>query len=327
MKKPPAKTARRFRERILPVNLFFCGARPRALPARFRRARVLIVGCGDVGVRAARLLLPRVRVLALCRSAAKAAALRQMGITPLAGDLDAPASLRRLAAWAGRAGRVLHLAPPAPSSNDGGDARTLALARALRRRWPAAFVYGSTSGVYGDAQGGFTPETRPLRPQTARARRRAAAEAVLRPLGAAVLRIPGIYAADRPGGSPRARLERRAPVLAAPDDVYTSHIHAEDLARACALALWRARPRRAYNVCDDSQMKMGDWFELAARLCGLPCPPRMPRAEAEAALPALQMSFLRESRRLTNQRLKRELRLKLRYPTAESGLKAALLLD
>jgi len=89
----------------------------------------------------------------------------------------------------------------------------------------------------------------------------------------------------------------------------------------------RARPRRAYNVCDDSQMKMGDWFELAARLCGLPCPPRMPRAEAEAALPALQMSFLRESRRLTNQRLKRELRLKLRYPTAESGLKAALLLD
>ena len=80
MKKPPAKTARRFRERILPVNLFFCGARPRALPARFRRARVLIVGCGDVGVRAARLLLPRVRVLALCRSAAKAAALRQIGI-------------------------------------------------------------------------------------------------------------------------------------------------------------------------------------------------------------------------------------------------------
>ena len=150
---------------------------------------------------------------------------------------------------------------------------------------------------------------------------------MLRPLGAAVLRIPGIYAADRPGGSPRARLERRAPVLAAPDDVYTSHIHADDLARACALALWRARPRRAYNVCDDSQMKMGDWFDLAARLCGLPCPPRMPRAEAEAALPALQMSFLRESRRLTNQRLKRELRLKLRYPTAESGLKAALLLD
>ena len=280
---------------------------------------MLIVGCGDVGARVARLLLPRVRVLALCRSAGKAAALRQMGITPLAGDLDASASLRRLGALAGR---VLYLAPP--SSTDGVDARALALARALRRRWPAAFVYGSTSGVYGDARGGFTPETRPLRPQTARARRRAAAEAVLRPLGAAVLRIPGIYAADRPGGSPRARLERRAPVLATPDDVYTSHIHAEDLARACALALWRARPRRAYNVCDDSQMKMGDWFDLAARLCGLPCPPRMPRAEAEAALPALQMSFLRESRRLTNQRLKRELRLKLRYPTAEMGLQAAL---
>ena len=130
-----------------------------------------------------------------------------------------------------------------------------------------------------------------------------------------MLRIPGIYAPDRSHGTPRQRLLRQTPALVPADDVFTSHIHAHDLARACALALWRAHPRRAYNVCDNSQMKMGDWFDLAARLCGLPCPPRMPRAEAEAALPALQMSFLRESRRLTNQRLKRELRLKLRYPT------------
>ena len=201
----------------------------------------------------------------------------------------------------------------------------IALCRAFapaNRCWTGsqALVYGSTSGVYGDAQGMPTPETRPIRPQTARARRRAAAEAALRPLGACVLRIPGIYAPDRAGGTPRVRLARGTPVLAAPDDVYTSHIHADDLARACALALWRGLPRRICNVCDDSRMKMGDWFDLAARLLALPCPPRITRAEAEATLPALQMSFLRESRQMTNQRMKSELRLKLRYPTVKDGL-------
>ena len=303
---------------ILPSNLTPLGA----LPARFRRARVLIVGCGDVGQRVARLAPARVRVLALLRDAAQAPALRALGITPLAGDLDAPVTLARLAALAPR---VLHLAPPPAQGT--GDARTLALLRALRRRTPPrALVYGSTSGVYGDCGDDWVDEARPPRPQTARARRRLAAEQAVRhdaraaATRATVLRIPGIYAADRPGGTPRERLRRGTPVLAPPDDGYTNHIHADDLARACWLALWRGRAQRVLNVCDDSALRLGEHMDRLADRWGLPRPPRIARAEAPARLTALQLSFLDESRRLRNARLKRELRLALRYPTVAQGL-------
>ena len=283
---------------------------------------MLIVGCGDVGQRVAARLLPRARVLALLRQPDQAPALRARGIVPLAGDLDQPASLRRLA---GLGTRVLHLAPP--PGEGGADPRTEALLRALARRSPpAALVYGSISGVYGDCGGAWVDETRPLNPQTPRARRRVAAEQAVRAFGRAarvpgvVLRIPGIYAADRPGGTPRERLARGAPVLAAADDVFTNHIHADDLARACLLALWRGAAQRVYHVSDDSQLRMGDYMDLAADLYGLPRPPRVTRAQAAEQLPSMQLSFMGESRRLRNARLKRELRLRLRHATPVTGL-------
>jgi nucleoside-diphosphate-sugar epimerase len=136
-----------------------------------------------------------------------------------------------------------------------------------------------------------------------------------------ILRVPGIYAGDREGG-PAARVRRGAPVLRPEDDVYTNHIHAEDLARACGLALFRGRPQRVYQVCDDSQRRMGEHFELVADACGLPRPPRISRAQAVAELSPVQMSFLSESRRLTNGRMKKELRLQLLYPDVLDALKA-----
>ena len=137
-----------------------------------------------------------------------------------------------------------------------------------------------------------------------------------------VLRIPGIYAGDRAGGHPRERLARGTPVLAAGDDGYSNHIHADDLARACVAALRRGLPQRVLHVCDDTELKMGDYFDLAADLCGLPRPPRITRAEAREQLPPLLLSFMSESRRLDNRRMKRELRLTLRYPTVREGLVA-----
>ncbi len=301
-----------------------------ALPARFRRERVLIVGCGDVGQRAARALGNgrRVRLLALTSSAERCAALRAQGITPLRGNLDAPASLQRLA---GLGTRVLHLAPPPTGEGQDWrlDTRTRALTQALSRRGaPASLVYGSTSGVYGDCGGRWVGEATPAQPQTPRAWRRFDAEATVRWFGritgsrVTVLRIPGIYAPDREGGTPRARLERGTPVLCSKDDVYTNHIHADDLARACALALWRARPQRVVNVVDDTVLKMGDYFDLAADLYGLPRPPRVPRDAARDQLPLMLLSFMSESRRLHNQRMKTELGLRLRYPTVAEGLSA-----
>ena len=299
-----------------------------ALPARFRRERVLIIGCGDVGQRAARVLGggARARILALTSSPERCASLRAQGITPLLGNLDDARSLQRLA---GLATRVLHLAPP-PSGEQADwrlDPRTRTLVRALAQRSvPAALVYGSTSGVYGDWQGRWVSEATPAQPRTPRAWRRVDAEAAVHWLGRAtgvrtsVLRIPGIYAPDRAGGTPRERLLRGTPVLREADDVYTNHIHADDLARACVLALWRGRPQRNVNVVDDTQLKMGDYFDLAADLYGLTRPPRIARDAAGDQLPLMLLSFMSESRRLHNQRMKTELRLHLNYPTVAEGL-------
>jgi nucleoside-diphosphate-sugar epimerase len=297
-----------------------------ALPSRFRRPRLLIVGCGDVGQRVAAQLPPGVRVLALTSSPERLPGLRAQGLTPLQGNLDQPATLRRLS---GLATRVLHLAPP-PTENLPDwrrDPRTLALLRALRlRSLPHAVVYGSTSGVYGDCAGEWVNEVRAVNPGTPRAQRRVDAEEQLRFFGRAsgtrvhALRIPGIYAPDREGGTPRPRLLKGTAVLQAEDDVYTNHIHADDLARACIAALWRGLPQRSTNVSDDTELKMGDYFDMAADLYGLPRPPRLSRSTAQQQLPLMLLSFMGESRRLDNTRLQRELRVPLHYPTVREGL-------
>ncbi len=294
-----------------------------ALPSRFKRERLLIIGCGDVGQRVVR-AQRHVKVVALTSSPERVAALRAQSVTPMVGNLDAPASLQRLAGWATR---VLHLAPPPLQGST--DPRTLALTRMLMRRSaPLRVVYGSTSGVYGDCAGAWVDESRMVNPITPRAQRRVDAEARVRHFArlrtsavrVSVLRIPGIYAPDREGGTPRERLLRGTPVLAREDDVFTNHIHADDLARACQLALWRGKPQRVYNVNDDSQLLMGDYFDMAADLYGLPKPPRISRAQGQTELPAMQLSFMSESRRMVNTRMKRELRLQLRYADVKTGL-------
>lgn len=286
--------------------------------------RLLIIGCGDVARRA----LPELtalypRVFALARSGASADALRALGVTPIAGDLDRPATLRVLA---GVADVVLHCAPPRVGG--AGDLRTAHLIAALARseNLPQRLVYLSTSGVYGDCDGALVSETRPVQPQNARAHRRADAEWRLREWGRrsrvaiSILRVPGIYAANR---LPLARLRAGTPALSCDQDAYTNHIHADDLARIVVRALQFARPGRVYNANDDSRVKMGDYFDLVADRFGLPRPRRIDRAQAEHEIAATTMSFMRESRQLANRRMKRELRVSLRYPTVADGIGAA----
>lgn len=292
--------------------------------ARLRRPVLLVVGCGDVGMRVVRQLAGRWRVLALTSSPARAPLLRAAGAVPLVGDLDRPDTLARLA---GLADAVLHLAPPPSTGAE--DARTRHLLQALARQGRVRrFVYMSTTGVYGDAQGARFDETRAVHPATDRARRRVDAEACVRGYGRAcgvattVLRVPGIYAGDRAGGHPRERLAKGTPVLVAADDVYTNHIHADDLARACIAALHRGRPQRIVHASDDTELRMGDYFDLAADLCGLPRPPRITREVAAQTMTPVQLSFWSESRRLDNRRLVRELKVRLAYPTVREGLLA-----
>jgi nucleoside-diphosphate-sugar epimerase len=265
----------------------------------------------------------RYRVYALSRSPQQFAALRLLGIIPVRGDLDQPDTL---AAIAGLAHDVVHFAPPPGRGVH--DARTAHLIAALAKgsSLPQQLVYISTSGVYGDCGGELVAETRPARPQTDRARRRADAERRLRDWGArsgvriSILRVPGIYAADR---LPLARLEKGTPALKRDEDSYVNHVHADDLARIVVAALHHAHPNRMYNAVDDAPQKMGDYFDLVADRFGLPRPPRIARAEAAAIIPENLLSFMNESRRLVNRRIKRELRLRLRYPTVEEGIAAA----
>lgn len=280
--------------------------------------RLLIIGCGDIALRTIPLLARRYRIYALVRSPSRRERLRKLGVTPVNGDLDDRASLALIA---GLAHAVLHFAPP-PSAGEK-DTRTRHLLAALSQGvLPGKLVYISTSGVYGDCGGARVDETRPPNPQTARAQRRLDAERQIRAwakhsrVAAAILRVPGIYAADR---LPLERIRAGTPAIVAEEDGYTNHIHADDLARIAAAALCFAKPSRVYHASDDSRLKMGDYFDAMADACGLPRVPRTTRAEAQRVLPESLLSFMNESRQLENRRMKRELKTELRYPEVGAG--------
>ncbi|MFL9862898.1 sugar nucleotide-binding protein [Paraburkholderia fungorum] len=335
-----------------------------------RRPRVLIVGCGDVGMRCVPLLRSRAHVFALTSHTERSAELRAAGVTPLVGDLDARRSLKRLA---GLAQTVLHLAPPQKTGDD--DRRTRALLATLSARrdrslraargtvapvgrlrrglrnlsalWaeseaanivpdrvrrtaaqqaPVKLVYASTTGVYGDCGGAWIDETRASQPANARAKRRVSAERQLRRatargvVAASIARIPGIYASNR---LPLARLEKRTPALIDADDVYTNHIHADDLAAILVRLATHGRPGRVIHASDDTSLKMGEYFDVVADAFGLERAPRITRAQAEQQIEPTLLSFMRESRRLVNRRLKAELHVRLRYPSVEDFLHPA----
>ena len=282
--------------------------------------RVLLVGCGDVALRVAQRLAQRARLIGLTRDRDGVRKLRAHGIVPLVGDLDDRRTLARLkiAPFA-----VLHFAPPPSEGKDDPRTRHLLAALASARIIPRHIVYISTSGVYGDCAGARVLETRPRRAETPRARRRVAAENRLRNWAAhhgaalSILRVPGIYAPTR---LPLERLKQGTPVLAPDDDVYTNHVHADDLARAVVAALYHGRPNRAYNVSDDSEMKMGAWFDTIADAFHVPRPPRVGWDDAAGRIAPTLLSFMSESRRLSNARLKRELRVRLAHPTPHAML-------
>ncbi|MGF6274809.1 nucleoside-diphosphate-sugar epimerase [Massilia sp. UYP11] len=282
----------------------------------FARPRLLIVGCGDVGTRLLPLLAAKYRVFALTSQPERRAELRALGAVPVVADLDRPATLkrlRRLAPW------VLHLAPPQPDGEH--DRRTRHLAAALGK--VERMVYVSTSGVYGDCGGALVHEHRPVAPRNARARRRVDAERILRAWAVAtgaslsILRVPGIYADDR---LPLRRLEQGTPALRREDDVYTSHVHADDLARIVLASLQRGRPGRVVHAVDRTRMKMADYFDAVADAFGMNRPPRLARTELQGAVSPMLLSFMSESRQLDDTRLSRELRVRLRHPDVATTL-------
>lgn len=291
---------------------------------------LLIIGCGDVALRTVPLLKTHYRILGLYRNADRADLLRANDIIPIYGNLDCPKSLKKLE---GIAHLVLHLAPPPNYGKR--DTRTLHLLSALTKKTktnstilPQRLIYISTSGVYGDCRGDLIDETHPVQPENDRAIRRVFAEKQIRNWGkrnhisTCIVRVPGIYAANR---LPLQRLRDGHPTLLDAEDSYTNHIHADDLAQIIFAAIRFAKTNRIYHACDDSHLKMGEYFDLVADYSGLPHPRRITRDQAQEQITPGMLSFMKESRRLRNVRLKKELHISLLYPTVHDGVKAALI--
>ncbi len=286
----------------------------------FGKPSVLIIGCGDIGLRVAQQLSRSHRVFALTSSPNRLQELRGVGAIPIVGNLDQPETLWRLS---NLAQTVIHLAPPQNHGNR--DYRTRNLLRILAQgpNTVRRLIYISTTGVYGDHQGAKVDEASPVNPQSERAKRRVDAERTLRLWAPAhgvsltILRVPGIYAADR---LPLDRLKSGTPALIPGEDAYSNHIHSDDLARLVCAAVYRGKPQRIINTCDGGETKMGDYFDEVADAFGLQRPSRLPASELQPLVSPMLWSFMRESRRVTNKRLQ-ELKTPLRYPSVADFLK------
>ena len=283
---------------------------------------VLIVGCGDIGRRVAALCLADGQaVTGLVRSAASAERLQKAGITPLHVDLDDPTAPGVVTC--ARQAVYYFAAPPAEGETD--PRMEHFLAGITADRLPLRIVYISTTGVYGDCGGAWITETQPVNPRTPRGKRRLAAETALRTWSAqtgvpvVILRVPGIYG---PGRLPAERIRKGLPVLREEDAPYSNRIHADDLARVCVAAMRRGTPGAVYNVADNLPTTMSHYFNRVADTLGLPRPPAVSMSEAREQLTAAMLSFIEESRRIDNRKMREELGVELLYPDLESGLAA-----
>lgn len=283
------------------------------------REAMIILGCGYLG----QALTRRYRqlgepVTGVVRTAASAAAVAAAGGEPLQLDLTQD----DLSGLATAGEQVFHLAPP-PNDSDGDRLTARVLEAFARTGSPRRLVYVGTTGVYGDCGGAWVDETHPPQPTAGRALRRWDAEEQLRhwsrTSGAElmILRVAGIYACDR---LPLARIRSGQPVVRADEAPWSNRIHAEDLTAVCMAAMARAPAGALYNVCDGHPSTMTDYFSQVAEAAGLPQPPQIPLAEADGQVSAGMLSYLQESRRLSNRRMLDELDLTLRYPTLEQGL-------
>jgi nucleoside-diphosphate-sugar epimerase len=292
----------------------------RILTHKPKMKRVLIVGSGDVAKRLIPTLIGRYQLFALVRNPLNCAELRALGVQTILGDLDQRHSLNKLA---GLAEVVLHFAPPLNAGERDQRTRNL-LASLSRGRLPRQVIYISTTGVYGDCAGEWIDETRPVNPSSSRSRRRVDAEQQIRQwamrhvVRAAILRAPGIYAAER---LPLERIKNGMPAIIGEQDGYSNHIHADDLASIVRAILRYGKSNRVYQASDGGEMKMGDYFDVLADAFAMPRPPRRSRNEVQGMVSPMMWSFMSESRRLSNRRVIEELKVKLQYPDVYAVLR------
>lgn len=281
---------------------------------------IVIIGCGDIGSRvASRWQARNARVTGISRNPATCEVLREHGIEPVEADLDEPHSLSGLAL---KEAIIYYFAPPPREGVIDSRLRNW-LAGLDKTALPDRIVLISTTAVYGDTGGDWVTEESTVQPGVDRGRRRLDAETTLRNwsqqtgVPIVILRVPGIYG---PGRLPRARLEKGLPVLNEAESGFTNRIHSEDLATVCVAAAERGQPGEVYNVSDGRPGTMTEWFNAVADHLGLPRPRQISLAEAETEVSAGMLSYLKESRRISNRKMLEGLGVELEFSDLKVGL-------
>ena len=286
---------------------------------------ILITGCGDIGKRVACYIHSdadnkSMLISGVIRREEAGAELQVLNINPVVSDLDRPETLQDIPT---KGATVFHFAPPPSLGQQDTRFRNL-LACFDANGLPEKIVLLSTTAVYGDCNGEWIDESAEVNPQTDRGRRRLDAERALQLWAEAhnvsyvILRVSGIYG---PGRLPVERLSKGLPILREDLAPFSNRIHQDDLAMVCVAAAKHAPEGAVYNVCDGNPSTMSHYFKAIAKALDLPMPPELDREQAEKQLSAGMLSYLNESRRLSNRKMREELRITLKYPDLESGLK------
>lgn len=281
------------------------------------------MGCGDIGRRvAARWLQRGVSVTGSVRTTQSAQDLQSAGISPIVCDLEqSDCCLPEITAHT----LIYYFVPPNKTGQTDARCRQFLSCLDRQRGSPARIIAISTTGVYGDRAGKLVTEEDTPNPQVDRGRRRYDMECQLRQWcdrqdsDLIILRVGGIYG---PGRLPLERIHKGVPILREELAPKTNRIHAEDLADICVAAAEVEQPYRVYNVSDGTDSNMSEYFLTLARFFDLPEPPQVDWNEAERVMSAGMLSYLRESRRISNQRMVDELGVTLKYPDLLTGLES-----
>lgn len=287
------------------------------------RSRAFIVGCGYLGRRLGRQLAKDHDVFGLVGSTQKIKSLRSEHIEPLVLNLDHAKPRDLSPIWVRNAALVYLVPPPAEGESD---TRLDRFLQVLRER-PEVFVYVSTTSVYGTSQNDALDEASPINPVSARARRRVSAEHMTRvwctenEVRRVVLRVPAIYG---PGRMPSERLRRGEPCVRPSEAGVTNRIHVDDLVEVCLAAIRNPEARGVYNVSDGNRYTQAEFLNRVAKATGLPPPPEVSMEEAQLTFDPERLSYFEGSRLLSNQRMREELGVQLKYADLDAGIQASL---
>ena len=280
----------------------------------------IILGCGQVGRQlCAQLSNTNNDFYCVVKTQSSIDWLKSLNYQAIAFDLDTkqdlPANIRL-------AGNDIYYFVP-PSSSDLTDHRIDYFLSLCKTKLPRRIVYISTSGVYGDCGGEWVNENYPVSPTTDRAKRRAYAEQSLINFCLEsgceynILRVGGIYGPER---LPIERL-KSITVICPEEAPFSNRIHVSDLAAVCLAAMQSEIHGEIFNVADGHPTSMTDYFYQLADMANIPRPPCVPLALAGEKLSPGMLSFIKESRRLSIEKMNSLLNVTLNFPSLQAGLK------